>query len=320
MRLALLLTLFCAAANAVEPSGLDEARRQLQALDFSGALRSARAAIAAGGHTSGELAELYGIAGEAAAVVEGADAGERAFRAELVLAPDHAPPARSSPVVARPFARAREWVLVHGALHVLHAVAATPESSGYRVSVTVASDPLGMVAQRQLWWRDAGDSYTPAILDGSDFVIPLRPGIVEYWIELVDGAGNELATLGEPARPLRLIATAAAPPPARAHHPLRWSGVTLGVAGVALLSTGLALNLVYAADYGRLRDSCGGTCSPQQTSNLDVDRGVSIAGYAAGATLTATAVVLLSIDAWQSRRRADEPPAASPTREPPRPR
>lgn len=314
MRLSLVLIVCClapATAGADSPAASD-ARRALQALDFAGALTSARAAIDAGGHHADELANLYGIVGEAAAVVEGADAGERAFRAELALAPAHAPPARSSPVVAAPFARARAWVLAHGTLRASHVVAAT--AAGYRVTTTVDSDPLAMVARRQLWWRDAGAMWSPAVVDHGDFVVPLRTGIVEYYVAFVDGAGNELLTLGDAARPLQLVAAAASSTVAP-RHPLRAAAIGVGVAGVALLVTGLALDLVYASDYSHLEDVCGAHCTTTQLSRLDVDRGISISGYATGAGLVVTAAVLLSIDAWQARRRADEPRPAPPTPE-----
>jgi len=318
MRIAFVLMALCAAAEAAEPAAaVERARAALQALDFAGAARVARAAISAGGARSEELVELYAILGEAASIAEGADAGERAFRVELALAPAHAPPVRASPVVAEQFRRARDWVLAHGTLHASHVVAVAPHGGGYRVRARVDGDPLAMVARSQLWYRQAGNAYVAATLDADGFVVPLGPGVIEYWIVFLDASGNQLLGIGDPAAPLQLVAAEAA---RRApHRPLRTAAIAVGAAGVALLVTGIALNVIYAGDYAHLQQVCGSSCQPGQLSRLDVDRGISIAGYAGGAGLVLTAGVLFVIDAAQARRSADEPRSELPRPlEPPR--
>jgi hypothetical protein len=302
MRAAIWLILcWCSVARA-DPAAIDDARRSLQALDFSGALAKARSAIDAGGHTPAELSELYAIIGEAASVSEGAQAGEAAFRIALSIAPARPAPSRSSPVVQTPFGRARQFTEKNGVLRASHAVETQRGGLGFRVAVRVESDPLGLVARRQLWWRDRGGAFNPAVLEGDLFVVPLRPGLVEYYAQLVDAHGNVLSTIGEAQRPRELMAA-----PGPVHHPLRIAGIATGVGGLALGITGLSLNLVYQRDYAHLQSVCAAACQPSQLSALDVDRGVAIAGYATGGALLATAAVLLAIDAWQSRSRADAP-------------
>ena len=317
MRTVVVLLALSAVAGAAEPKAdVAQARAQLASLDFAGAVRLARAAVLAGGHHADELAELYAITGEAASIAEGAEAGERAFRAALVLDPSHAPPARGSPVVAEPFRRARAWVQAHGALRASHGV--TVGAEGYRVRLSVDNDPLSAVAGRQLWFREAGGAFTPATLSGDTFVLPRQPGVVDYYAVLLDGAGNELLSIGDAARPLHLF-SAGSVEPASPHRPLRTAAIAVGAAGLALLVTGAALNGVYASEYSHLQTVCGSSCRGDQLSQLEVSRGVSIAGYAVGAGLGATAAVLLAIDLVQARRPADGSRRAPPRpQEPPR--
>src|SRR5690348_13105409 len=110
------------ARAAFDPRPVEQA---LDELRYADARRMVDQALQAGGHDRAELAELYLLSGEIAAVLDGADAGEREFRKLLVIEPEQ-PLARRTPVFAAPFARAKEWVRANGQLAASAQVAPGP--------------------------------------------------------------------------------------------------------------------------------------------------------------------------------------------------
>src|SRR5436189_3273706 len=115
---ALAVVLSGALATAAEPPALDSAVKAVRELRYPQARAELDALLKAGGHPRDRFVEILALHAEVVAVMDGPDAGERAFRRLLVIDPQHAPPSRRSPVVATPFERARKWVAANGALQV----------------------------------------------------------------------------------------------------------------------------------------------------------------------------------------------------------
>jgi hypothetical protein len=215
------LTLLCieAGANAVaEPKergplqvGHDEEieriRQAVAALRYPEAQSFCVTAIKAGGHRRPQLVQLYALCAEVTSVLDGPEAGERDFRRLLVLAPDHQPPRRDSPVLMAPFTNARRWVAENGPLRV----ETLPEEST-DLGVRIGADPLAMVAGVQLFVRRRSGAFER--VPGQATHVPAAglegPDGVEYYMQLVDQATNTLAELGSPQAPLHRRAVVAA--------------------------------------------------------------------------------------------------------------
>jgi hypothetical protein len=299
--LAVALTLLVSSAWA-RSGGLEEARRAIRELRYEDARPLLEAALARGHHSLSELTELYALRGEVAAVAEGADVGEAEFRRLLVLAPEHAPPPRDTPVFATPFQRARRWVAVHGALHVQHRLGATPlPNVETPIALTIVNDPFGEVVGARLVYRHRIDE---PFVTGERTLQPILPAVaagasLDYYLEILDNADNILAELGSATAPLHVDVPAAigrrATPGGslpRSHAVARW---TLSGLGLGLLVAAVATDVASKNDYDQLMQTCAPDCAGAPGyDRFNSERNGALALYPlAAVTLTASAIIFI---------------------------
>jgi hypothetical protein len=332
MRSASILTLTLAATAVAwgrsdGEAGLAEARRAIQQLRYEDAKPLLDAALERGHHGRAELIDLYELRGVVASVVEGPDAGESEFRRMLVLAPDHAPPPRDTPVFMVPFTRARRWVNAHGGLEVQARLGAPPAAAlPTPLVLTIVSDPFTQVAADRLFVRRRGeDTFVAAATTIDRTLRPRLPavaagGALDYYLELLDRGDNVLGEVGSARAPLHVEvapAVAAQPPPppssspslvttAPARAPLshvvaRW---TLGGVGLLALGAAIGTDVASRQDYDQLLRDCAPDCA--QAPNYDrfnAERSAALALYPIAAVTLATSVALFIYDGVRYRGR-----------------
>jgi hypothetical protein len=308
--LAVALVLLAPRAWAVS-DGLAEARRAIRELRYEDARPMLEASLARGHHTLAELTEIYALRGEVAAVAEGADVGEAEFRRLLVLAPEHAPPSRDTPVFMAPFNRARRWVALHGSLRVQHRVGVPKPNLETPITLTIANDPFAEVVGARLIFRRHFDEPFTA---GERTLRPLLPAIaagesIDYYLEILDNNDNVVAELGSALAPLHVDVPAetpeavppqrAPPPPPRvapgpphAHVVARW---TLGAAGLALMAAAIGVDVASKNDYDMLLQSCAPDCTGAPGyDRFNAERNAALSLYPiAAATLTASIIIFI---------------------------
>ncbi|MBX7101117.1 MAG: hypothetical protein K1X89_25595 [Myxococcaceae bacterium] len=173
-------------------------------LDFSAALKEARAALALGHADARQTQRLFALIAELSASMGYADASAEAFAKVLVLVPAFDLPPNASPKLRAPFAKAK-------ALAKNERLTAVPRSSlaGTVVHTVVAlsGDPFNMVKGSRLWHRVGGKPVALEVpkADGTvDWACTEAP--CEHFLQVVDDFGNALLEVGSPSAPLKVVA------------------------------------------------------------------------------------------------------------------
>lgn len=285
--LALLVLLAQAVVAVAGPEGASQrARRAYAELRYDDARRELEALLARGGLGRADLAAAWALAAELACILDGPAAGEEAFRRVLVLDPDYRGPARDTPVFLQPLARARAWVQSNGRLRVRHR---PPVAGGgsLTIAVEVAADPLAMVSDLRVHWRfGARGPYQE--LPGDGLRRPLdepAPGTtVQYYLQVIDAAGDVLWQAGSAGAPLivRGVARLAAQPAARS--PRRGPPgalIAAATASGALFAGGVAFDVAAAREYDHLESSCAPGCQGDDLAAFHRRERAAIGFYAA---------------------------------------
>jgi hypothetical protein len=188
---------------------LGQARKAIAESDYVSARPALATALAAGGHGSEDLAEIYRLTGIVDAALGDARAATEAFTRLLALSPRAALPAGTSPKIKRPFDAAAKFIEGHAALEVKSETAARPPV----ITLVVVNDPLSMIAQvRAVFAVDGGPEQTREVeaSERSDLPLPLGRRIDARLIAL-DSHGNHLAEIGSREVPIVIVTDAPAP-------------------------------------------------------------------------------------------------------------
>jgi hypothetical protein len=322
------------AGRGSEDPSLAVALRAMREQRYEAASRELDSLLKRGHLSNRELVALHALRAEVAAIMEGPAVSEAEFRRMLVLAPDHAPP-RDTPVFSAPFTQAERWVGAHGAIDVEERRAATPKPGApVTIAVAVLSDPFAMIVGAHLYHRALGaEAYTLVAGQSLRPTLPAQAAnaMVEYYVEVVDGAENVVAQLGSADEPLslevgpelaprpapkpvsrpvaRLVATPRATPVAveavrapalvsspRRSHPGRVAGAIFGSIGLGLLGAAIGVDVTGRDHYDQLVSSCAPMCSQASVDDLHTSEQAAIGLYASAGALLVTSVVLLSVD------------------------
>lgn len=294
---------------------LEDAQKAARELRFADARSSVAAALKRPGHSRRELIDLYALDAELIALLDGTDAGERAFRKLLAIDPSHAPPVQRSPVYRAPFERAHKWIAENGALAVEHtppALARPGQPTPLELRIT--HNVLSMIASARLTLRHAGgDDWEIAETTGLSLALPAAKAgeVLEYYVEVLDRTDNTLLELGSADAPFQVEVVAAptkpvvaAPPradPAIVSTPTRprrlWPyGLGSGVAAVSFLGVAIGLNLAANAENDRLAGTCAPGCTASDLGALHAEKAASIAFYSLTGAAAITAIVLFAVD------------------------
>jgi hypothetical protein len=311
---------------------LEEARRALKELRFEDALAELDTALRRGGHTRADLLALLALHAEVDSVASGPAASEAEYRRLLVIAPNHPPPARDTPIFTVPFARARRWVESRGALEVQHRLTRAPApNQATPLLVTVSSDPLAMVDGARLYHRlRTGEPF--ALVAGNTLRPSLPPApagsTVEYYLEVLDERDDVVATppsderddvvaeigtaadpfvvelpQGQAVRAAPLSILPATPDPSRSNG-LRTSRWVVGAVGLAAIGAAIGADAAGHDDFNQLKRDCAPDCSTNpRYSRYQQERTAAIALYSVGAVVVTTSVVLFIAEAVTRRRR-----------------
>jgi len=164
---------------------LGKAQKAIDDIDYETAKAATDEALASGTLDRGELARAHMLAGEVAAAL-GDDAGAHDhFERWILLAPDAKLPDGLSPKITQPFTAA------HASADALGAARFDVDASRARgkVAITVAGDPLHMVARVHLAFDHGGDREGVS----AEFEVPVDDAATQATITLADEYGNTLA-------------------------------------------------------------------------------------------------------------------------------
>jgi len=298
LRLCVVAGISLATPMAMAQSSIERAEEHMEALRYDEAKVLVTEALEGGGLSKIQVTKALSILAELAAILEGPEAGERAFRRLLVLAPSQHQPSTSSPVVADPYVRAREWVESQGILEVAHS---PPKSvlAGKPVAleVSIQRDPLAMVAGARTSYRLPGGGFRLLPGRSLSMSLPAVPsgGYVEYYISVVDRYGNELSALGSKSSPLAVHAEGDAPSAKvrAAPRPATW--VVAGAGAVALVAA-VTFDLAASSEYSTLESRCAPMCTGDELDTFRGRRRVAGALYLGAGALATTAIIM-----WLSR-------------------
>ena len=203
------------ADDAVDP--LAQARKAVAASDYTAARGQLASALEAGGHSPGDLAELYRLSGTVYAALGDGKAAAAAFTRLLVLSPKATLPAGTSPKIRRPFDDAVHYMVGREPLELKIETAGKPPA----IAIVVVSDPLDMVARaRVVFSLDGGAEQTKEIVASERTEVALPQGArIEARVAALDVHGNRLIKLGSKDAPIVIlgdpppVAVRVAPPP-----------------------------------------------------------------------------------------------------------
>lgn len=314
----------CATARSDETAPIAAAQRAMRELRYEDARDELSVALGRGHHSRDALVALHALRGEVGAISDGAEVGESEFRRLLVLMPDHAPPARNTPIFSVPFARARRWVAAHGSLKAEQKLQSEPRTGlPTLLVVAVTTDPLSMVSGARLCYRTRPDE--PYLAAAGLALTPSLPAVrageaLDYYLQLVDANDDVVLELGTADEPYRVeLAAEPAPPPPRARPPaepptvlvaqppvpaarhdsaaVKTAGWVIGGLGVATLGGAIAVDVTGRQRYDSLLGSCAPNCSQTSVDQLKQTANASIGMYTVGAAAVATSLILLVVDA-----------------------
>nr|MDQ3037434.1 tetratricopeptide repeat protein [Myxococcota bacterium] len=183
---------------------LQAAEQAYVEVDFERTLEHASAALQAGGHSPDRLARIYQLLGVSAAALGDPDGARDFFERMLAIDPDATLDDTVPPRLRAPFLEARGVVSARTDELGAQVGIARTEGGAVRVALT---DPFGMARMVRVHARlEGGAEYTSAEAEsGAEVLMPL-PGAdtadrVEYWVEVLDPYGNQLAILGSEFEP-----------------------------------------------------------------------------------------------------------------------
>lgn len=229
---------------------------------YEESIQTLSAALLRPNNTPAQKVEIYRLLALNYITLGRTEEADNAVRGLLVADPEYRLPASESPRFREFFAKSREKWEAEGRPGL---VEETPESKP--VSLKHASpssaepgktvdlrakldDPEGRTGTVKLWFRagsrgdfesalaDVGDGSVHAQIPGSS----VKPPVMDYYFEVLDGAGNVIASRGDAQEPLRIAV------------PEKSSGWVLpiaiggGILGAAAIVGGLALAGVFKSD------------------------------------------------------------------------
>ncbi|MCB9561576.1 MAG: hypothetical protein H6709_09440 [Kofleriaceae bacterium] len=166
---------------------LDQARGAVDDIDYERARDLVARALDGGGLTPAALARAYRMAGEIAGALDDADTARGHFLRWIMLVPDAALPAGSSPKIAGPFDAARAQA---GKLPRFRVEPRARRGDGTITVDLDAHDPLQLVAGV----RVVAGADAPVAADGTHVEVAAPAGPVRLTIDALDAAGNTLVT------------------------------------------------------------------------------------------------------------------------------
>lgn len=299
-------------------SGLAEAERAYQSVDFPATHAAAKKALEAGGADREQTARLYVLLGISAAAQGDSDEAKTNFVVALGVKPSLKLDKGLSPKVRDPYLEAQGyWAASSDRL----SVNAKPSSDRDHLVIQL-SDPATLVSTIELHIAAAGTTPRPAFdlaaAPATRFALPaqLHGRSYEYTLRALDRFGNVLAERGTDTDP-ELVrndpthagsADSAAMPQKRSYV----LPITLGVAGLGALTAGVIFQVKRenaAQDWNSSSCEQPGQTRFQQCQAVDDKRQkyehVAIGFYAAGGALLTGSVIALI---------AGKPPASSPQR------
>jgi hypothetical protein len=213
-----LLACHLGTAWATAPN-LDQAERELRALEYTKAIRTARAVLDGGGNDPKTLKRIYSLLGQALAVTGKAKQAKAFFSLLLALEPGFQLGRDLSPKIRAPLVKAQEdWAGRPG----LTAVHRPPEEAAADQQLVlrtrVVEDPLKMVKAARVTYQLPGSATRSAIKIGAsgepEIVagLPLpalkaKPGVLRYHIDLLDQKDNIVWRAGSPDSQHRITLT-----------------------------------------------------------------------------------------------------------------
>jgi len=195
------------ADDAVDP--LAQARNAVAGSDYTTARGQLASALEAGGHSPGELAELYRLSGTVYAALGDGKAAAAAFTRLLVLSPKATLPAGTSPKIRRPFDDAVHYMVGREPLELKIETTQKPPA----IAIVVVSDPLDMVARaRVVFSLDGAAEQAKDVVASERTEVALPQGSrIEARVAALDVHGNRLIELGSKDAPIVILGD---PPPA----------------------------------------------------------------------------------------------------------
>jgi hypothetical protein len=205
--------------RAPEPTDpLQAAEQAYLDVDFERTLEHASAALQAGGHTPDRLARIYQLLGVSGAALGDPDGARDFFQRMLAVDPDATLDDTVPPRLRAPFLEARGAVSARTDQLGVE-VGIDREQAAVRVALT---DPFQMARTLRVHARvEGGTEYTTTESEAQAEVIAPLAGAdtadrVEYWVEVLDPYGNQLAMEGtefEPRTVGRVAAVVVGPGP-----------------------------------------------------------------------------------------------------------
>lgn len=251
------LALLSCAAFAAPNAKLTEAKKAFDDLELDQALKLLDQADKLRGNERETVLEIYTLQGVAWATLGKADKAREAFRALLVLDPDHKLPGTQPPRVRTPFYESKEWAAGKGTFKVEGDAKLTTRLDAVSVKVTGDVFKLARVA---VFHVDLGGARPMAqtVALGKDGVASLEVGQPSaHWSAEVLGERDQVLAVLAPRDdpPVKVVATPdvplanplkpAAPPPSsvvaagpEASGWMRPAGIGLLVAGAVAAGVG----------------------------------------------------------------------------------
>ena len=182
---------------AYADTGLGDARRAIEKLDYTKASTALADALSSGAYGHDELAEIYRLRGVVAATLGDKAGAIAAFQRLLALDPTATLPAGTSPKITRPFAEAGRDP------HPLQITTETASAPPV-VTVVVVSDSLKLVSgARAIVVADGRPEETRSAPGAARMSLALPRGKrLEVRVAVLDEHGNRLVELGSASAPI----------------------------------------------------------------------------------------------------------------------
>lgn len=236
-----------AESRSKEPASMREARELYQRGDAAGALAALERAEKVKGNERVVLLQLYRLRAQAAAQVGDRDTAVDALRRYLAIEPA-ADGTGLSDAATEAFSVAKEFWKGKQPLKLAHLPPGkVPPGAEVEIPIRVESDPLKMIAHRELRYRRQGDKewQTVALSAGEPVAkLPRTPPPLvgkeyrmEYVVTALDRNRAELHTLGSESAPLAFLVTEDAivrPPPI---YKRWWFWAGVGAVAVGTVTT-----------------------------------------------------------------------------------
>jgi hypothetical protein len=198
---------------------LDQAEKELQALEYTKAIRTARAVLVRGGNDPKKLKRIYALLGQALAATGQGEQAKAFFSLLLALDPGFQLERDLSPKIRAPLVKAQEdWAGRPG----LTAVHRPPDEAAADrqlvLRIKVVEDPMAMVKAARVTYQlpdsatrsavKIGGAGAPELVAGIPLpALKAKPGTLRYHIDLLDQKDNIVWRAGSPDSPLRITLT-----------------------------------------------------------------------------------------------------------------